>query len=90
MILVSFLFSHRVLSIGIGREVTEIAQTDKQTHIARLIFKDIKWLGFTLKKTETPVRFKPNILNRTETEKNRALKNRLKPNRKNLKTEPDF
>ena len=36
MILVSFFFSHRSLSIGIGRDgielkVTEIAQTDKQT-----------------------------------------------------------
>ena len=41
MILVSFFFSHRALSIGIGRDgiglkVTEIAQTDKQTNIAHL------------------------------------------------------
>ena len=46
MILVSFFFSHRALSIGIGRDgiglkVTEIAQTNKQTHIARLIYKDL-------------------------------------------------
>ena len=47
MILMSFFFSHRALSIGIGRDgiglkVTEIAQTDKQTHIARFIYKDMK------------------------------------------------
>jgi hypothetical protein len=45
MIFVSFFFSHRALSIGIGRDgielkVTEIAQTNKQIHIARLIYKD--------------------------------------------------
>src|SRR3569623_369856 len=46
MILDSFFFSHRALSIGIGRDgiglkVTKIAQTDRQTLIARLIYKDI-------------------------------------------------
>ena len=45
MICRSFFFSYQALSIGIGRDgiglkVTEIAQTDRQTHIARLIFKD--------------------------------------------------
>ena len=46
MICRSFFFSYQALSIGIGRDgiglkVTEIAQTDRQTHIARLIYKDM-------------------------------------------------
>jgi hypothetical protein len=46
MILVSLFFSHQALSIGIGHDgiglkVTEIAQTDKQTHIARLMFQEL-------------------------------------------------
>ena len=49
MILVSFFFSHRALSIGIGRDgiglkvkkfVRTDKQTHKQTHISRLILKD--------------------------------------------------
>jgi hypothetical protein len=46
MILASFFFSHRALAFGIGRDgiglkVMKIAQTDKQTHIARFIYKDL-------------------------------------------------
>jgi hypothetical protein len=45
MILVSFFFSHRALSIDIGRDgiglkVTKFIRTDRQTHISRLILKD--------------------------------------------------
>ena len=48
MILDLFFFSHRALSIGISRDgiglkVTEIAQTDRQTHIARFIYKDSRF-----------------------------------------------
>ena len=53
MILVSFFFSHRALSIGIGRDgielkVTKIAQSHKQAELARLIFKDKLDFGATI------------------------------------------